>query len=94
MHKYKVAQGKPNDYASYVATMEIYPICNSNSIIPRDFWLHLIEEGYENYFYHVRVVYIFLGQTVSIGNYEGVVFSRDKIFHLGYSTHSWVMANL
>ena len=33
--------------------------------------------------------YIFLGQMVSVGNYRGGVSSRDKIFHVGPSTHTW-----
>ena len=33
--------------------------------------------------------YIFLGQMVSVGNYRGVVSSRDKIFYVGPSTHTW-----
>lgn len=32
--------------------------------------------------------YIFLGQMVSVGNYRGMVSSRDKIFYAGPSTHT------
>ena len=32
--------------------------------------------------------YIFLGQMVSVGNYRGMVSSRDKIFYVGPSTHT------
>ena len=39
-------------------------------------------------FYHFGR-YIFLGQIVSVGNYRGVVSSRDKIFYVGPSTHTW-----
>ena len=44
--------------------------------------------------YYIRIFitlggYIFLGQMVSVGNYRGVVSSRDKIFYVGPSTHTW-----
>ena len=39
-------------------------------------------------FYHVGR-YIFRGQMVLVGNYRGMVSSRDKIFYVGSSTHTW-----
>ena len=33
--------------------------------------------------------YIFLGQMVSVGNYRRMVSSRDEIFYVGPSTHTW-----
>ena len=42
------------------------------------------------YYFFIKLgEFIFLGRMVSFGNYRKVVSSRDKIFDVGPSTHTW-----